>query len=123
MIMEKGTGRIVEKIHSLLLPNLMLKSPVLSGNMKSLIKNGIISDGLREIVIDAPFYDMKKWKDSGVVVHTGNVIQGRTAYAEWVNRLGAFATHNKSEKWVNRAILEVVQPIANEIGAEVIYEL
>ena len=110
---------VVGKIHALLFSNLVMSSPVLSGNMKSFIKTG--SDGT--IVIDAPFYDMRKWEKDKVVVHTGETINGRTAYAEWVNRLGAFGRHNKSERWVNRAILEVVQAIANEIGAEVIYEL
>lgn len=110
---------VVGKIHALLFSNLVMSSPVLSGNMKSFIKTG--SDNT--IIIDAPFYDMRKWEKDKVVVHTGETINGRTAYAEWVNRLGAFGRHNKSERWVNRAILEVVQAIANEMGAEVIYEL
>jgi hypothetical protein len=109
----------VERLHSLLFSNLVLRSPVLSGNMQQ----NISQSGDREIIIDAPFYDMKKWKQSGVIVHTGAIINGRTAYAEWVNNLGGFATHNKSEEWVERAIEEVVYAIANEIGAEVINEL
>ena len=40
-----------------------------------------------------------------------------------VNKFGAFGKHNKSEGWVNRSILDVVNTIANEIGAEVINEL
>lgn len=114
---------IVEKIHSLLFSNLVLSSPVLSGNMKSMIKSVIQDGDTAKIVIDAPFYDMKKWEKENVIVYTGENISGRTAYAEWVNRLGGFGTHNKSEKWVNRAILEVVQAVAGEIGAQVIYEL
>ena len=114
---------IVERIHSLLFSNLTLSSPILSGNMRSLIQTTAVGPERCEIVIDAPFYDIKKWQKEGVVVHTGATISGRTAYAEWVNRLGGFATHNKSEGWVNRAVLEACTAIANEIGAEVIYEL
>lgn len=114
---------VVEKMHSLLFSALTLSSPVLSGNMKSFIKTGGISDNRREIIIDAPFYDLKQWEKTGVVVHTGNTVNGRTAYAEWVNRLGAFGRPNKSQFWVNRAILEVATAIANEIGAQVIYDL
>lgn len=110
---------IIDKIHSLLLTTLTIESPVLSGNMKSFIEE--VESG--KIVIKAPFYDMNKWKKEKVIVHTGAVINGRTDYSEWVNRLGAFGTHNKSENWVNRAIFESVSAIANEIGATVINEL
>lgn len=110
---------VINKIHSLLLSNLVLKSPVLSGNMQHSIK----ATSINEIEIDAPFYDLKQWEKNRVIVHTGAIINGKTAYAEWVNELGGFATHNQSEGWVNRAILEVVNIIANEIGAEVVYEL
>ena len=113
----------MEKIHSLLFSNLTMSSPVLSGNMKSFIKTGNVGINTREIIIDAPFYDMKKWEKEKVIVHTGETIAGRTAYAEWVNRLGAFGRHNKSEGWVNRAVLEVVSAIANQVGAEVVYDL
>lgn len=114
---------IVEKIHALLFSNLVMQSPVLSGNMQSMIQVGIQGGDTREIIIDAPFYDMKRWNKDKVVVHTGEVVNGMTAYAESVNRSGAFGRHNKSEGWVNRAIKEVVETIANEIGAEVVYEL
>lgn len=109
---------VVNKIHSLLLSQLQLQSPVLSGNMQTHIEGNAM-----DIVIAAPFYDIKKWRKSGVIIPTGQTVYGKTDYAEWVNRLGAFGTHNKSEGWVNRTILEVVNAIANEIGAEVIYEL
>jgi len=110
---------IVEKIHSLLLSNLMFMSPVLSGNMKANIKE----NGDREIVIEAPFYDMKKWRESGAIIHTNKMIYGKTDYAEWVNKIGAFGSHNKSEHWVYDTILSVAIVIANEIGADVINEL
>ena len=114
---------VVEMMHSLLYNVLIMESPVLSGSMKSMIQTGMDEPSTREIVIDAPFYDVKRWEKDNTIVYTGDVILGRTAYAEWVNRLGGFATHNKSEKWVNRAIHEVVDAIANQIGAEVIYEI
>lgn len=109
---------IVDKIHSLLYSKLTMDVPVLSGNMSM----NISANG-SEIIIDAPFYDMKRWLKDGTIIHTGRIINGKTAYAEWVNRLGGFATHNDSEGWVNRAVLDVVNIIANEIGAEVIDEL
>lgn len=114
---------IVEQLHTLLLSDLELTSPVLSGNMKAHIRSGNIKPLEREIVIEAPFYDMKLWKKSGNIVHTGAIINGRTDYAEWVNRLGAFAKGNESQYWVNRAIYDVVYMIAAQIGAEVINEL
>ena len=114
---------IVEKLHALLYSNLIMQSPVLSGNMKSLIQVGLQGGGTREIIIDAPYYDMKKWEKEKVVVHTGEVKNGQTAYAEDVNLRGAFGRHNRSEGWVNRAVKEVVDTIANEIGAQVIYEI
>lgn len=113
------TEKIVENMHNLLFTDLLLNSPVLSGNMKLHIQD----KSTREIIIDAPFYDINKWQKTGAIIHTGKSINGRTAYAEWVNRLGAFGTHNKSEGWVNRTILEVAEVIANQIGAVVINEL
>ena len=115
--------QIVEKIHSLLFSNLVMSSPILSGNMKQHIKSNMDSEDEREIVIDAPFYDMKRWEKEHAIVHTSEIINGRSAYAEWVNRLGAFGRKNKSWHWVNRAVIQVVETIANEVGAEVIYEL
>lgn len=112
---------IVEKIHSLLFSNLVMSSPVLSGNMQSFIKQEV--QDTRNIVIDAPFYDMKKWEKEKVIVHTGETINGKTAYAYWVNELGAFGRRNKSMHWVNRSVLQVVNTIANEIGATVVYEI
>ena len=113
------TSKIIEKTHNLLYTNLLLKSPVLSGSMKMHIQD----NGEREIVIDAPFYDLKEWNKTGNIVYTGKVYNGVSAYASIVNEMGAFGKHNKSEGWVNRAILEVANVIANEIGAEVVYEL
>ena len=115
--------KIVEKIHALLFTNLVMSSPVLSGNMQSLIQTNYSGQSTKEIIIDAPFYDPKKWEKEKVVVHTGETINGYTAYAEWVNKYGAFFKHNKSEGWVNRAILNVVTTIANEVGGQVVWKL
>lgn len=114
---------IVEKIHSLLFDNLIFSSPILSGNMVSNIHTGMQGTNTREIVIEAPFYDLKKWQKEGVIVHTGETLFGKTDYASLVNDFGGFGTHNQSEGWVNRAILQVVFTIANKIGAQVINEL
>ena len=113
----------VEKLTSLLFATLVTSSPVLSGNMKSFVQISKYSENECEIVIDAPFYDTKKWQKDKVIVHTGETYNGKSAYAETVNRSGAFGTHNKSQGWVNRACVEVAEIIANEIGATVINEL
>lgn len=113
----------VEKLTSLLFSTLITSSPVLSGNMKSLINIDNYSENECSIVIDAPFYDMTKWKKDKVIVHTGEQINGKTSYANWVNEAGGFGTHNKSEHWVNRACVEVAKIIANEIGATVVYDI
>ena len=114
---------IVERLHALLFSNLIMQSPVLSGNMQSMIQVGLQGSATREIIIDAPYYDAKQWYKNKTVVHTGQTVNGKTAYAYDVNKYGAFGRHNQSEGWVNRAIKEVVDVIANEIGAQVIYEI
>ena len=113
----------VEKMTSLLFAALVTSSPVLSGNMKQNVQITRYGINECEIMIDAPFYDMKKWQKDKAIIHTGDTINGKTSYAEWVNKFGGFGTHNKSEHWVNRACVEIAQIIANEIGAEVINEL
>ncbi len=113
----------VEKLTALLFGTLIINSPVMSGNMKSLIQ--ITRYGLNEceIMIDAPFYDIPRWKKDKTIIHTGETINGKQAYAEWVNKAGGFGTHNKSEHWANRTCVEVAKIIANQIGATVINEL
>ena len=108
----------IEKTSALLFSNLALNCPVLSGNMLTEIKQ----DG-NQIIIEAPFYDLKLWEEKNIIVHTNEVIDGNTDYALDVNLYGGFGKHNKSEGWVNRAILQVVNTIASEIGAEVINEI
>lgn len=114
---------LVEKMTSLLFASLLTSSPILSGNMKSFIKINKYSQNECEIMIEAPFYDLKKWRKEGTIIHTGAVIKGQTDYAELVNKAGGFGSHNKSEKWVNRACVEIATIIANEIGGTVINEL
>lgn len=114
---------LFEKFHSLLYGDLVVNSPVLSGNMQSLISYGQIGEDYTEIIIDAPFYDGKKFKKDNVIVHTNQILNGFTGYAQWVNDNGAFNTHNKSEHWVNRVVNDVAHVIANEVGGEVINEL
>lgn len=114
---------IAERLQSLLFTHLVTSSPILSGNMQSMINISLFGLYRNEITIEAPFYDMVKWHKSKQIVHTGESKKGFTDYANWVNNLGAFGKHNKSENWVNRACYEVCQAIANEIGAVVINEL
>lgn len=94
------------------------RSPILSGNMMReivLAQYVEINDNEVTLCIDAPFYDMKLWKEKGVILH--KYLTGKPgiasekwpdviSYAHWVNEVGAFGTHNKSMHWVNRAINE-----------------
>ena len=113
----------IEKMYNSLLVSLRVNSPVLSGNMSNSIQTQQANPNEFVIVIDAPFYDINKWKQSGAVIHTGKSYGGKNAYAESVNRSGAFGRNNKSQNWVNRVCVEVANTIAAEIGAEVINEL
>ena len=104
---------ILQSMTILLRMYLAQQSPVLSGNMKSGIEIDNFDEHQTEIVINAPFYDMKEWLKTRNIVYTGSTKYGSiTDYAEWVNRLGAFGTHNGSEGWVNRAVVDVVRTVA-----------
>jgi len=98
-------------------------SPILSSNMRQGIKLKSIGENEITIEIKAPFYDMKEWKKTKKIQHTGKIINGKTDYAMWVNELGGFATGNESMHWVNRAVNKAVDTIANELDAEKINEL
>lgn len=113
---------IKEELQLLLNWNLIMESPVLSGNMQSLIQMGGI-DSNYAILIEAPFYDTKKWQEKHVIVHTGEIKNGYSEYAEWVNEAGGFGTHNKSEKWVNRVCNMCAEQIASKYGGKVIQRL
>lgn len=110
-------------LQSILFMKLVNDSPVLSGNMQMSISCGLTSPKESEIVIAAPYYDLKEWTRNRVIKRTGESKNGKTDYAYYVNLLGGFATHNKSEKWVNRTIYEVVSSFANELSATVINKL
>lgn len=112
-----------EKLYALVFYNLYTQVPVLSGNMASLIQTSEAYGSEFVIVIDAPFYDMKEWEKNKQIVHTGEVKNGRTAYAEAVNAIGAFGKRNKSMHWVNRVCVEAATALASELGADVINEL
>lgn len=107
-----------EELQYSLLWNLVMESPVLSGNMQSMISLGYGNDGY-EVIIQAPFYDEKKWRKEGLIVHTGANKNGITDYAESVNDFGAFGSHNKSEKWANRVINGCCEILAKKYGGTV----
>lgn len=113
----------LQRLYSLLLSTLRFQSPVLSGNMKSGIHIKSINEDEVEIVIEAPFYDMKEYLKTNKIIKTGANYGGITDYAYWVNKLGGFATHNESEGWVNRVVERVCDTIANMYGWEVNNEL
>ena len=118
---------LVERLQSILFESLVNYCPVLSGNMRDNIRQG----GIGEVVIEAPKYDVALWTKTGVIDHSikksknpfypGN--GGVDHYAYFVNKNGGFGTHNSSEGWVDRTVLSAVITFANEIGAEVIYDL
>lgn len=116
-------AELLLKLVNLVSAELSINCPVLSGNMKSNLEITDIRANEITICISAPFYDLKEWRNTGVIKHTGKEILGKTDYAMWVNNLGAFGRRNKSQYWANRSILASVETIANEIGAIVINEL
>ena len=111
------------KLVDLVATTLSINCPVLSGNMKAHIEITEIKQNEITICISAPFYDLKEWRKTGKIIHTGKLIGGKSDYASIVNSLGAFGRKNKSQYWVNRTINESVGAIANELGAIVINEL
>ena len=117
---------VVEKLHSLLFSTLINNCPVMSGNMRNSIRQGMPG----EIVIEAPYYDIPHWERTREIVYVlTEIVSKRYAtvvqlhYANDVNEYGAFYSGNESRHWVNRAIIEAVQPIASELGAEIVNEL
>lgn len=110
---------VAEELKYNLYYQLVMQSPVLSGNMQMMISalglNGLDPMNNEErILITAPSYDDKKWRKEGVIVHTY-----KYDYANTVNEVGAFGSHNKSEHWVNRVINEVCDEIARKYNGKV----
>lgn len=97
---------------------LRFQSPVMSGNTKAGISLYSMGESEITLVVDAPSYDLKKWRDEGVIMH-----DGRYNYADSVNKYGGFFRRNKSMHWANRACFDAARCMASEIGAEVINEL
>lgn len=113
---------LITRTMNLLNTTLVALCPVLSGNMKMSISIEQIDEKTAQVVISAPFYDLAKWKQTGEIEHTGKGWAKNpqiTDYAMWVNNIGAFGTHNKSEHWVNRTCKSVMDVIGSEIGGEV----
>ena len=105
---------ILDATYNLVRVCLIADSPILSGNMLSGIEMSSIDEHQIEICINAPFYDINEWRKTGNIVYTGLNWKGTgiTDYAFWVNEIGAFGKHNKSEAWVNRSLLKAVKIIA-----------
>ena len=102
---------------------LLDRAPILSGNlMREIAIAELVEVNDYEVTfcIQAPFYDMKKWKETGAIIHNHKNYNGITNYAMWLNDVGAFGTHNASMHWVNRTLNELTQLIPN---AEVINKL
>lgn len=113
------------RLVNLVSAELSINCPVLSGNMKSNLEIVDIRANEITICISAPFYDLKEWKETGVIKFTGSPKKWPqfTDYAYWVNKSGAFSRHNKSQYWVNRSIYNSATTVANEIGAILVNRL
>lgn len=95
----------LDQLSSLIKFYLEEMAPILSGNMFREITTAelvSVSDNEVTFCINAPFYDMKKWRENGAIIHTGKKYGDISDYAMWVNDVGAFGKHNKSMHWVNR---------------------
>ena len=118
---------MAEELAKLVKTNLIMGSPVLSGNLKMqniLTQIQPYGNGFK-LIISAPLYDVKKWKKTGMIqpIKPSPDFPNITDYAMWLNDRGAFNTHNRSEHWANRSIVQACLVYANQIGAEVINEL
>lgn len=103
-----------------MLPRLLISSPFLSGNMRLHIEQISQKDKEAVFKISAPRYDMEKWAKEGIIVHTGE----QPDYAIWVNEMGGFGSHNKSEHWVNRAVYQICSELkATRKNVTIINEL
>lgn len=128
------------KITNLLTSLLETNCPVLSSNMKAHLE--VLKAEPNEVVIciSAPFYDLKRWRETGAIVYTGLNANGITDYANLVNRFGAFyrgsevpqqiinsygyfKSSSKSKAWASKNCITAVNQVANEIGAKVKNEL
>lgn len=107
---------ILQQMTNLMKFHLKNRAPVLSGNLKMSIETEVLNDHTTQIVLNAPFYDMKEWTKNKNIVYTGKSINGVTDYPYWLNKEGAFGKHNSSEGWTDRAIMDVVRVIAAHYG-------
>lgn len=122
---------LVEKIYTLLNHTLYTNCPVLSGNMRTGIKITSFNTNEIKMVIDAPFYDANAFRKAGVILLTHQGWKKNpsiTDYAYWVNKLGAFASRNKSQYWVDDTCYQVCETIVSElrsqgVDADLIYRL
>lgn len=105
----------LDKLWQLLYVNLDISCPVLSGNMKNTINVTGLEENEIKIAIEPKFYNLKKFKDEGIIVFDETGKGNLTSYAKLVNDAGGFGTHNDSEHWVNRACYEVANAIKKEI--------
>lgn len=87
-------------------------APVLSSNLKNHIRLINVSDDELVFMIEAPQYNVNQFTKTGKISYTGK----QPDYAIWLNNLGAFATHNKSEHWVNRSLFELCFELKRAVG-------
>jgi len=91
----------IEALGNTIQSELVIKSPIITGNMKTHISVVDKKEDEITICIDAKTFDMKEWRKSGKFIY-----DGRYNYAEIVNRKG------KSAKWVDR----VLEDICSSVG-------
>lgn len=96
--------------------NLKMECPILSGNMLNHIKIEDIQPKFVRIAIAGPSYDLRKWRQEGVIEYTGLY-----DYAVSVNNVGAFGGRStKSRHWANRTIVNACKVIGQIYNAEVV---
>jgi len=111
---------LLTKIQGLLNSNLIINSPVMSGNMQSRIMSRKKDNRTFEIEITAPNYDIAHWQKTDQIV-----IIGDYDYAASVNALGAFGGRStKSKHWVNKTVINTIKTIsALYVNTEVIIKI
>ena len=110
----------IEELQHLIYYNLVVNSPVFSGNMQNMISGlGLYGldpvNGEARVLITAPSYDIERFKKEGIIVH-----DGKRDYAYFVNEYGGFGANKSSKHWVNKVINECCEIFAKSHGGMVV---
>lgn len=110
---------LFNELTMLVFSTLKIDCPILSGNMFNNIEMEDLQKDFARIGISGPSYDLKKWRQEGIIEHTGLY-----DYAVSVNNVGAFnGKSKKSKHWANRSIVNACRVIGQIYNAEVIIDV